>query len=249
LETDDEFSNIARHFNEMTERIKASMADQQAKEEEIKTLYKNEASMNETLLQMMASNKQGYFETIKALVNAEDEKDAYTKGHCERVMNYSLNIGKSINLTEKDMDILRFGAILHDLGKIGIPEQILNKGTALTNEELALIRQHPSIGARILNDLTFMQDSIRIVHEHHEWHDGHGYPRKLKGEEIDLLARIVCVADAFDAMTTQRPYRKKAMTIVEAIQELRDKSGTQFDPGLVKVFVSLLEQDLIENLA
>ena len=161
---------------------------------------------------MMEANKQNYFETIRALANAEEEKDPYTRGHCERVMDHALGIGKALGLPEESLNALRYGAILHDIGKIGVPEQVLNKETPLDKEEFALIRQHPSMGLRILGDLTFMKDSIRIVHEHHERYDGHGYPSGLRDQEIDLLARIVCVADSFDAMTSKRPYRKTAMT-------------------------------------
>ena len=244
IRTRDEFSSIAEHFNEMTERIKASMVDQKIKENEIKDLYRKEESMNQALQDMLESNKQSYFETIKALANAEEEKDSYTRGHCERVMNYSLSIGKAIGLPEKDMNALRFGAILHDIGKIGVPEQILNKDTPLTAEEFTLIKKHPSKGAWILNDLSLMKDSLRIVSEHHERHDGRGYPLGIKGDEIAPLAKIVCVADAFDAMTTQRPYRKIAMTVAEAVEELRKNRGTQFDPQLVDVFTALLENGL-----
>lgn len=242
LKKEDEFSYIAGQFNEMTGRIKAAMTDQQQKEKEIEALYKKESSMNEALSLLIESNKQSYFETIKALANAEEEKDAYTRGHCQRVMNYALSIGKALDLPGSDMDALRSGAVLHDIGKIGIPEQILNKEGPLTNEEFALIRQHPSVGKRILSGLTLMKDSIRIVHEHHERYDGHGYPSMLKASDIDLLARIVCVADAFDAMTTQRPSRKFALTVPQAAAELRDKSGTQFDPHIVSVFLAALDQ-------
>lgn len=249
IRSNDEFAYIAERFNEMTEKIKLSMEDQLHKEGEIKTLYENEASLNENLQRMMESNEQNYFETIKALANAEEEKDAYTRGHCERVMNYALNIANALGLPQRDINAIRFGAILHDIGKIGVPEQILNKEVPLSNEEFALIRQHPSIGIRILGDLTFMKDSIRIVHEHHERYDGCGYPSRMKGEEIDLLARIVCVADAFDAMTSTRPYRKTAMTVPQAAQILQEESGKQFDPRIVSVFLSLLEQGRIKHLA
>lgn len=157
-------------------------------------------------------------------------------------MHYSLQMGDALHLPEKDMDTLRFGSILHDIGKIGIPENILNKEGRLTTEAFSMIKQHPNMGFRILNDLTFMRDSVKIVHEHHEWYNGDGYPNKKSAEKINLLARIICIADAFDAMTTQRPYRKTTLTQAEAIAELRDKSGTQFDPHLVEIFVSALQK-------
>jgi len=231
----------------MTQRVKALMRQQIEKEEEIMTqkeeieaLYEETYSMNESLYDMIEANKQSYFETIKALANAEEEKDAYTRGHCDRVMNYALRIGESMKLSEEELDTIRFGGILHDIGKIGVPEHILNKESVLSEEELTLIRQHPTIGERILRDLTFMKDSIRIVYEHHEWYNGNGYPRQLRGEEIYKLARIVCIADAYDAMTTKRPYRKQAMSHEQAIVELQIQSGTQFDPALVDTFVALM---------
>ena len=131
VKSNDEFSAIAKQFNEMTEKIKTSMIDQQQKKQQIEALYKTEASMNKKLQEMMESTKQSYFETIKSLANAEEEKDIYTRGHCDRVTDYSLQIGKVIGLSVQDMDALRFGAILHDIGKIGIPEQILNKESPL----------------------------------------------------------------------------------------------------------------------
>ncbi len=249
IRSNDEFSYIADHFNGMTEKIRQSIEDQQRREEEIRGLYQKETTLNRDILQVMEANKQNYFETIRALANAEEEKDPYTRGHCERVMDHALGIGKALGLPEESLNALRYGAILHDIGKIGVPEQVLNKETPLDKEEFALIRQHPSMGLRILGDLTFMKDSIRIVHEHHERYDGHGYPSGLRDQEIDLLARIVCVADSFDAMTSKRPYRKTAMTQKEAVQELRDKAGTQFDPEIVEVFVSLLEQGALRREA
>jgi len=244
VDTGDEFASIGQHFNYMTNQVKTSMIRQKEKEKEIEELYLKTTSMNETLKEMMEANKKNYFETIKALANAEEEKDAYTRGHSERVMDISLQIGEAMNLSASDMDLLRFGSILHDIGKIGVPEHILNKETPLTDEEFDLIRKHPSMGERILRDLTFMKYSIRIVHEHHEWFSGDGYPQGLRGEEIDRLARIVCVADAFDAMTTIRPYRKITMSYERAIKELIDYSGTQFDPEIVKVFITILEEKL-----
>lgn len=243
IRSKDEFAYIADQFNGMTEKVRQSMDDRLRKEEEIKALYEHEASLNEDLQRMMEANEQNYFQTIKALANAEEEKDAYTRGHCERVMNYALGIGKALGLPEKDLDSLRFGAILHDIGKIGVPEHILNKETPLTNEEFALIRQHPSMGIRILGDLTFLKDSIRIVHEHHERYDGLGYPARKKGEDIDLLARIVGVADAYDAMTSKPPYRKEAMTREQAMRELQKESGKQFDPVVVEAFIRMLNAE------
>ena len=243
IRSKDEFAYIADQFNGMTEKVRQSMDDRLSKEEEIKALYEHEASLNDDLQRIMEANEQNYFQTIKALANAEEEKDAYTRGHCERVMNYALGIGKALGLPEKDLDSLRFGAILHDIGKIGVPEHILNKETPLSHEEFALISQHPSMGIRILNDLTFLKDSIRIVHEHHERYDGLGYPARKKGEDIDLLARIVGVADAFDAMTSQRPYRKEAMTREQAARELQKEAGKQFDPIVVEAFLKMMNAE------
>jgi len=179
----------------------------------------------------------GYKNTVRALAGAVDAKDTYTRGHSERVMEYTLLGGISLALSTKEMDVLEYAAILHDIGKIGIADTILSKPGPLTPEEELVIRQHPSIGAKIIEDIPFLQETRKLILHHHEKYDGTGYPDGLKGDEIPIGARLLAVADTFDTMTTDRAYRA-AQSIDSAMDELHRYSGTQFCPVAVKAFVS-----------
>jgi len=183
-----------------------------------------------------------YFETIKALSNAIDAKDHYTNGHSHRVAHYSEVIARKMGLTGKSIDIIKTAAILHDIGKIGIEDHILNKPSHLTDNEFYLIKQHPSIGAKILEDVDFLGEVSRIIKSHHERYDGKGYPNGLKEGEIPIEASILAVADAFDAMTSNRPYRK-AMTFNAAINIIDGESGKQFNPIVVKTFKDIMKEN------
>ncbi len=183
-----------------------------------------------------------YFETIRALVNAIEAKDKYTAGHSERTTEYAIKIAKKMGLTEKRIRLLQHAAILHDIGKIGTDISILRKEGKLTDEEWEAIKEHPLIGERILEPVEFLKEVRMIIHQHHERPDGRGYPNGLKLENLSLLARIISVADAFEAMTSDRPYRK-ALTIEETINELRRHSGTQFDPEVVDALIKVLEEE------
>jgi putative nucleotidyltransferase with HDIG domain len=257
INSNDEFSLLGRQFNSMTTEIKKLLDERlliqrdledknieiTSQKEEITALYEETTALNEELESLLKQNQDSYFETVRALANAIEEKDSYTGGHCERVMNYSMMIAEALELDKKEMLDLKFGSILHDIGKIGIAENILNKQGKLTSEEFNLIMQHPTKGNRILENLYFLDDCRKIVSEHHERIDGKGYPYRLKGSQIDLLARIVCVADAYDAMTSSRPYRKNAMSKESAIQELVDNKGIQFDEKIVDAFVNCLVKE------
>lgn len=187
--------------------------------------------------------RNNYMDTVKALINAIEAKDPYTSGHAARVRNYSVNIAKSLQLSEKKIERIRTAALLHDIGKIGIDDNILKKCGKLTDKEYAAIKNHPTIGAEIIKDVGFLKDSMDIVKHHHERFDGKGYPDGLKGDEIPIEASILMLADSFDAMTTDRPYRK-AMSIEEAIQEIIINSGTQFNPEIVEKSVNILRDCL-----
>lgn len=176
------------------------------------------------------------FATIEAFTETIEQKDPYTKGHCSRVRTISLAIAKALNFSEEQLHILEGGALLHDIGKIGIPEEILNKPTKLTKNEYAIICEHPAAGERIVTHIDLFQAYRPIIRNHHERMDGKGYPDGLKGEEIPLDVRIVTLADAFDAMTTSRAYRS-ALPSELAVEELKLFSGTQFDPDLVNLFI------------
>lgn len=186
--------------------------------------------------------QKSYFDTIRALVNAIEAKDPYTRGHSERVTCYSLEMGKRLNLSPKRLEILQHAAILHDIGKIGTDLNILHKNGLLTDEEYESVKEHPLIGSQILEPISFLQDVKTIITEHHERFDGKGYPDGKKGEELSLEARIISIADAFDAMVSDRPYRK-AMAYTDALEEIKQCAGTQFDPRLVELFINVIKDN------
>jgi putative nucleotidyltransferase with HDIG domain len=186
-----------------------------------------------------AETRGAYVGAIRALAAALDARDPYTAGHSERVSTLSVRIGQQMQMTEADLDVLRLGALLHDIGKIGLSDAVLRKPAPLTAEEFEQIKRHPGLGARILRLVPFLASHLAIVELHHERPDGQGYPFGLHGNDIPLPARIVHVADAFDAMTSARAYRP-ARGALEAIEELRRHSGTHFDPSCVDALVAAL---------
>jgi len=177
--------------------------------------------------------------TLKALARAIDAKSPWTAGHSERVTKYALEIGKKMGLSKEDMDILQRGGLLHDIGKLGIPNEILDKPGKLTEEERQIIQKHPRLGARILEPISAYTDTLLIVLQHHENYDGTGYPDGLAGEEISEHSRIYAVADRYEALTADRPYRK-ALHPGEAAKFIQKNAGTQFDPAVVDAFLGLL---------
>ena len=178
-----------------------------------------------------------YKSTIMALATAIDAKDPYTRGHSQRVMKYTLMGGNALSLSIEKMETLEYASILHDIGKISIDAQILNKPDDLTQSEWNIIRQHPALGANLLKGIPFLERTSELVLHHHERYDGKGYPDGLEGDDIPIGARIIAVADAFDTMTTDRSYRS-ALSVEDSINELRNCSGTQFCPVAVGAFVS-----------
>jgi putative nucleotidyltransferase with HDIG domain len=183
--------------------------------------------------------RSAYVGTIRALALTLDARDPYTAGHSERVSALSVAVGRQMGLDEEDMEVLRLGALLHDIGKIGVPDDVLRKPGALTAEEFEAIKQHPALGARILRSVPFLAPHIPIVELHHERPDGSGYPHHLRGDEIPLLARIVHVTDAFDAMTSARAYRP-GRTAAEALRELWRCAGAEFDAEIVRALAATL---------
>ena len=180
--------------------------------------------------------KNTNIETVQVLAETIEAKDPYTRGHCARVRHLSLEIAKVMGVPREERELIEYGALLHDIGKIGISESLLFKAGPLTDEELGAFRLHPVIGENILRDVDFFKPIIPIIRNHHEWFDGTGYPDCLPGEQIPLLARIVTLADAFDAMSSNRPYRK-ALEIGIALAEIKNGAESQFDPGLVEIFL------------
>ncbi len=180
-----------------------------------------------------------YMESTNALVRAIDAKDHYTQEHSNNVAGYAVAVAKELALSDREIEIIKYAGLLHDIGKIGIAQDILIKKELLTNEEFEILKKHPVIGANILRDVKFLEKEVPIILHHHERFDGKGYPYGLKGREIPLGARILGVVDAFDAMTTDRGYRKK-LTQEAALEELQRSSGTQLEPEIVDIFVNLL---------
>ncbi len=198
--------------------------------------------INQELTGTYEKLEKAYLESIETLRHTVEAKDIYTRGHSERVAEYSVLIGKKLGLSEEDLKILHLGGLFHDIGKIGVPDSILQKPSRLTDNEYSQIKQHPNIGVHILSNASIFENILPIVEHHHEKFDGTGYPSKLKGDEIPYFARITSIADSFDAMTSCRSYREE-MPIETVIDEIRKCSGTQFDPEISKVFLEILEND------
>lgn len=182
-----------------------------------------------------ATNRQTFYQTIRALAQVLEARDSYTRGHSERVARYAKAIGEALGLDQKTLLILEQASLLHDIGKIGVRDAVLHKKGALDEEEREAIERHPSIGDDILQPVASLREALDIVRHHHEHWDGKGYPAGLKGNDIPLVARVVAVADAYDAMTSNRPYRQ-ALPRDQALAEIRRQSGVQFDPQVVEAF-------------
>lgn len=187
--------------------------------------------------------KDSYFEIAKALAQAIEAKDPYTHGHSARVVEHAVSIAQKLDLPEEEKELLKYAAMLHDIGKIGVKGIVLNNPNSLTGEEYDEIKKHPLVGEGIIQPIELLQPIRPLIRHHHEWYNGKGYPDGLSGENIPLGARILAVADTYDAMKSDRPYRK-ALTEETAIRELKRGSGTQFEPKLVEVFLGILKQNL-----
>jgi putative two-component system response regulator len=195
----------------------------------------------------LAQLHKAYEDSLTALANAIDVRDPYTRGHVERVTAYAQVIAQQMGCRNELIEQIRFGSILHDIGKIVIQDEVLSKSTPLTSEEWQKMRQHPITGAEMIKDITYLAAAAPIIRHHHERWDGSGYPDGLKGEEIPLGARIVAVADSFDAMSIDRPYRN-GRALEEAYEEILKCSGTHFDPQVVKAFQRAWEQNKIQQI-
>lgn len=196
--------------------------------------------INEELADSKELLEKSYLESIEVLRKTVEVKDVYTRGHSDRVSEYSLLIGEKLNLPPDQMKTLKIGALFHDIGKIGIPDAILLKTDKLTDDEYSEIKNHPAIGAHILSNASIFADIVPIVKHHHERYDGKGYPSRLAGEDIPYLARIVAVADTFDAMTSRRSYRQ-ALDFDYTMAEIERCKGTQFDPAIADTFLEILK--------
>jgi HD-GYP domain-containing protein (c-di-GMP phosphodiesterase class II) len=233
-------------MSQTTEAIAAGNLDsriQSPRKDEIGLLSRSIDHMADSIQELLKEQEKAYRDMIITLTRALEKKDSYTAAHSGRVTRYSLKIGKAIGLDEQTLEKLRFGAITHDLGKIGIADNVLNKPAPLDDAEYEIMKQHPSFSKTIMKPLSRFREYAEIAGSHHEHWNGGGYPDGLKGEEIPLLARIVSIADAWDAMTGDRIYRKgmpveKAISILDA-----EKDDGQFDPELIRAFIELVRKE------
>jgi ribonuclease P protein subunit RPR2 len=227
------------------ERLRTELGrrEQEAADKELQ-LERYAADLRETFKQERARAQElrrSYMATVRALSNAVEARDAYTGKHAERVTAYGMKLAETLGLPETSE--LEFGFLLHDIGKLAIPDAILYKPSALTEHERALMERHPVIGAEIVEGIEFLAQAAQVVRSHHERWDGRGYPDGLTGEEIPLAARVFAVADVLDALTTDRPYRP-AGSLHDARELIGAHTGTQFDPRVVEAFTSIADRAL-----
>jgi putative nucleotidyltransferase with HDIG domain len=220
VSTGNEIGDLAYTFNHMSRELAAYDAE------------------NRRLIEALG---RGYLDTIRSLAGAIDAKDPYTRGHAQRVAELAVAIGREMGLDAEALQALEHGGILHDIGKIGIPDPILQKRTPLTPEELALVHAHPAIGAEIVRGVAFLASALPAIRGHHERWDGGGYPDRLAGEAIPLVARIVNAADTWDACTSNRPYQA-ALAPAEVVAILAGLRGTQVDPAVHEALLSVLRR-------
>jgi HD-GYP domain-containing protein (c-di-GMP phosphodiesterase class II) len=202
-------------------------------------IYQRERRQSQQLAKMMDELQNTYLSTVQTLAFVVEAKDEYTRYHLERCKDYGMALTEAVDRTIVTKE-LQYGFLLHDVGKIGVPEGILSKPGPLTSEEMRVMRTHPLIGVQVVSPMRFLDDqALAVIRHHHERFDGNGYPDGLEKEKIPLAARIFSVVDAFDAMTTDRPYRP-SLSFPEAIRRLKAGAGTQFDPDIVTSFTNLM---------
>ncbi|HRZ67059.1 MAG TPA: PAS domain S-box protein [Candidatus Omnitrophota bacterium] len=214
-------------------KIKEIVPDRESKE--------RVSAITKKFMDLLRRNRQNTIESVYALAHTVGAKNAYTEEHSEDMVKYSTEVGRKMGLIDEDIEDIRHGAMLHDIGKLGISEKILLKRGKLTKKEYDIIKKHPQIGADIIRPVHFLKNVVPIILHHHERYDGYGYGSKLKGDEIPVGARIVAVVDVYQALVSNRPYRK-AYSKREALKIIKDESGTHFDPKVVKVFLDILSK-------
>ena len=213
-----------------------------AKSTEVRQRNEELSTVNELLRQTNDRLEESHISVIGALIGAIEVKEQNPSGHAEKTMRYSVQVGKQLGLGTEEIAAIKLGALFHDVGKIGIPESLLSKPTELTDAEWVEMKSHPTMGASLLANVPMLERIRPIVLAHHERFDGTGYPRGLKGNEIPLAAQIISVADAYDAMTSERPYRI-TLRPKRALRELRANAGTQFNPVVVEAFITVVVQE------
>ncbi len=213
--------------------------------EDLLTAIRSRLGRSQQLL--LAQLQESYEASLIMLANAIEVRDPYTRGHVERVMNYAQTIAEYLGWSSTEINNLRFGSILHDIGKINIPENILRKSGSLSEEEWVEMRKHPEMGAELVKGIHYLDPAVPVILYHHERWNGSGYPFGMKEEDIPLSARIVAIADSFDAMTTKRPYRDE-LTPEQACNEVISGSGFQYDPLMVEAFQHAWETEKITEI-
>jgi len=205
---------------------------------DLNEVYRRERARTAELEDALKELEDSYLATVRTLAFVVEAKDTHTRSHLDRAHDYAVALAQRVAPELAADQTLRYGFFLHDIGKIGIPERILSKPGPLTDDEWSIMRTHPLLGAQILSPVKFLHPALPIVEAHHEKWDGTGYPRGLRGEDIPLGARIFALVDAFDAMTSDRPYRR-SMTFEQALESITKAAGTQFDPEVVRCFEEL----------
>jgi putative nucleotidyltransferase with HDIG domain len=231
------------------DRLRAELArrEREAADNE-RQLERYATDLRETFKEERERTQQltrSYMATVRALSNAVEARDAYTGKHAERVAAYGIEIARAVGLPRPEGVETQFGFLLHDIGKVAMPDAILFKPGALTTEERALMARHPVVGAEIVDGIEFLFEAAKVVRSHHERWDGTGYPDGLQGEEIPLAARVFAVADVLDALTTDRPYRPR-IPLAEARAMIVEAAGSQFDPMVVKAFEGIDDATLVQ---
>jgi len=209
---------------------------------ELSEMYHAERERSHELEGVLRHVQETYLATMKTLAQVVEAKDRTTRGHLDRAHSLGVELARRIDPELAERPEVGYGFFLHDIGKVGIPEDILCKNGALSDPEWSVMREHPTIGAQIVAPIQFLGDAVQVIRHHHERFDGTGYPSRMRGEEIPLAARVFAVADSYDAMTSDRPYRD-AMPKERALEEISAGSGSQFDPGVVEVFLDLAREE------
>jgi putative nucleotidyltransferase with HDIG domain len=227
-----------QRLNQITQEQNCKLQDMN------RTLEAKVESRTKQLAEKHRELRTAYIQTIRALAEAVDAKDAYTRGHSERVGVYASKIAREMGMDRDSIERIYIAGLLHDVGKIGVRDAVITKPAKLTKEEYDEIKRHPGIGAKILEPVSFLEDIVPCVRHHHEWYDGSscGYPQQLRGDQIPLGSRVILVADTLEAMSSDRPYRK-GLPLDSVTEELEKYSGSQFDPSCVQPCLRLLERE------